>query len=858
MMLAKPEENKIHILIMDDSIGTYMSATGIDIEHLLDGTGLNVEVKLAESSDMARLILDGWVQQGIKPDIVCTDVLYGYLGHIGIQQLDFIMDDIYAEKPELKPTKIFVHSKSGINEGDREYATARHYIEELSAEYGAEYMHTDELFAVGDKFGSDRDYPEDYRSPTTNTFRRYLLETFGIEMSIVTRDEIEENQRKQAAANIGDNIEPYDALEAVYAGGITPQQALLKMSPDLLKTSLQPKLNNYSADGRTIDYHFIDFSKATGGAANGVAAFTAEEVRQYKAEGKKVILVLQDFTPADVRLLANIDGVVLLGRGSSHLPILCDNHGIPGIFSQEKTHWGGKEKPLSIQQDEKGYKLVSHIPSAPNESERSRESELYDFTIRSGDPIALGATLWDKGSYDEILVGEFYRQHIPVEEKTIDRAWWIPEPMKWARAESTQEWHRPGNHFCHGLAIKANADSAEQVRTAFATGAQGIGLLRTEHMLMKSERLQVLQTYILSDDPAIKKQALAKLKAFQKEEFAAIYAEVKVAEANNYDDKTSPMKLTNLLALPVTVRLFDIKADELLPKPDNAEDIARLMEATGLSEDAIKAKIIAMIKQDERGVQFGLNNKDLYAAQAEAIFEAAKEADAKEQGHHKIKPEIMVPMVRTTQELIAVKEIVDSAAEKAGFVNTEDKKAYQFGTMIETREAIINASSLAQHSDFFSFGTNDLTQELLGISRDDIEGVDRWMNENRAPNPFGTLDQLVQSNIQMATVAGLRANKLLKIGVCGAQVASDQPSIAFCQTQNLDSISVPSNFLSLVTSSIIAGQEALKSHQEAKAASAAKKASGIRTLADEGAKRYITAIDPENLKARGARKWVRE
>ena len=820
---AKPD--KIHILIMDDSIGTYLRMAGITPERLLDGTGLNVEVKLEETPEGARYTLEEWARKGIKPDIVTTDVMFGPHGQVAIQELSRIMDDLYKDMPELKPAKIFVHSKSGIEDGDHAYAVARSYMKKL----GAEYCHTDELFAVGDKFGSDRSYDPDKRSPTTKSLRNYLKESFGIDMQTLTRDEIEANKNRTAAERVGDNIAPYDAVNAVQEGGITPQVALKRISPDLLAQSLEPALNNQKEGGGRIDYNPITFKNAVGGAATGVMAFTADEVNRYKAEGKKVILVLENFTPADTKLLGKVDGVALLGRGSNHLPVLCKNHGIPGIFAQHgPSMYSAENKVLSIQKDEQGNKLVSAWPEQKDADSR----KTYEFTVRSGEPISIETQRYStfEDTDKQLVNGQLYRQGIPVE--TPFAPWYVENIMPWARAESGQEWHRKGNHYCHGLMVKSNADTPEQAENAFKFGAQGIGLLRTEHMLMQEDRLHDLQTYMLAEDTGIKAQALEKLKASQKADFTAIYEQVKTAEKKNQEKETAPFNMPNLLPLPVTMRLLDAKPEELLPSPDDDKEVKRLIASTNLSEAEVKTKLTTLIKANERGVQFGVKHKDLYQMQAEALFEAARDADTNAQGPHKITPEIMIPLVKTPEELSAIKEVVDEAAKKAGYM-FGDKRSYRFGTMIETKEAVMNAAALAKQSDFFSFGTNDLTEAVTGLPRNDIEAVDTWMNQHRAANPFRTLEGSVRAHMQMAAVEGLRANKLLKINACGDQVSCDQPSIQFCQSLNLDAVSVPANLQAQITTSVIAGQEALKSHEEAKAESMARRAAGIKSLAEK-------------------------
>ena len=168
--------------------------------------------------------------------------------------------------------------------------------------------------------------------------------------------------------------------------------------------------------------------------------------------------------------------------------------------------------------------------------------------------------------------------------------------------------------------------------------------------------------------------------------------------------------------------------------------------------------------------------------------------------------------------------------------------------MIETREAVTNAAQLAKQSEFFSFGTNDLTQEITGLKRDDIEGVDKWMFSHHKPNPFATLNDELKASMTQAVEAARGGNANLKISACGDQVSCDQSSIAFCQSLNLNAISVPANLASQATSSVIAGQEAMKSKEEARALSAERKASGIRTLADADDGRS-NAINPDTISA---------
>lgn len=797
MPTAEEKKKKKHVLIMDDSLNLFAQAQGVQLENMFEGSGQDFEVVVATTPEYAKMVLHMWADTGIKPDIVSIDFLYGRSE--GPREYEYIAEKIYNGREALKPEKLFVHSKSGLYEYEgSEYNSALAAMKRI----GAEYCHTFELLKVAEKFGSDRDRGDDFMAPSTKVFRNYLKTQFGLDVSSITREDVEKEKEKARLDKLGDKMSIYDAQHAVLGNNILkPFQALRRIDPDELANTLSPTLELYDGEGKCSDYHPIAFKKGTGGAACGVAAFSKEEVLKYKAQGKKVILILENFTPGDAGLLTQVDGVVLLGRGSSHLPILCDNFGIPGIFKQYKTRWTGDKDPLSIQKDGNSYMLVSKGPPG-----RDDGPPLYDFTIKSGQEFSIKEYNFSTGDGIEHREGELYRGPHPVKAQDVEDNWALPDVLRWADDARRTEWHRRDNPLCHGLMVKINIDGVEQAQKGFKNGADGVGLLRTEHMFMTGNRLNTLQLAMLADDPEVKRAAIKALKHEQKADFKEIFKAAAAAERKNWSDETY------LLPLPVTMRLLDSKPDELLPQLSDNEAIARLAHEAKLDEATVRQKIKALTARNVRGAQFATNgHMDIYAMQAEAFFEAAREAGIKSV------PEIMVPMVKDAAELAEIKKTVDQAARERGYINPRDERLYRFGAMIETKDAVANAETIAKISDFLSFGTNDLTQELTGLPRDDVEAVDKWMNANGQKNPYRILSNEVKAAMKQTALEARKANDQIIINACGGQVAGEKDSIAFCQSIDLNAISVPPTLASLAASRIIAGQEAMAAYEKVRA-----------------------------------------
>jgi pyruvate, orthophosphate dikinase len=320
------------------------------------------------------------------------------------------------------------------------------------------------------------------------------------------------------------------------------------------------------------------------------------------------------------------------------------------------------------------------------------------------------------------------------------------------------------------MKVRANAETPLDARTARTFGAEGIGLCRTEHMFFEGERIVAVREMILADDAKGRRAALAKLLPMQRKDFTDLF--------------------TIMQGLPVTIRLLDPPLHEFLPHSD--DEIAEVAKAMGASPDKLRARALELHEFNPmlgfRGCRLAIAYPEIAEMQARAIFEAAVEA-AKTTGEPVV-PEVMVPLVMTKPELDFVKARIDAMAE-AVKQETGADFTYQVGTMIELPRAALRASEIAHSAEFFSFGTNDLTQTTLGISRDDAAAfLGPYTAQGLLPSdPFVTLDQDgVGELVRIAAERGKATRPSIKLGICGEH-GGDPASIQFCEEAGLDYVS---------------------------------------------------------------------
>jgi len=365
-------------------------------------------------------------------------------------------------------------------------------------------------------------------------------------------------------------------------------------------------------------------------------------------------------------------------------------------------------------------------------------------TLEEGDLISID------GSAGEIYIGELELEAATLSEEFSTLMNWCNEIKK--------------------LEIRANAETVVDTSKALEFGAEGIGLCRTEHMFFEGERILPMREMIMSDSKQGRKRALKKLIKYQISDFESLFKLLK--------------------GKPITVRLLDPPMHEFLPKSDL--EISQLANEIGVSPGHISEILMKLSESNpmlgHRGVRLGLSYPEIYEMQVEAILRAAHLIYENEK--LEVTPEIMIPLVMNASELTQMKTILKKKIRKI-----EKKLNYEFkytiGTMIELPSAALSSSEIAKDADFFSFGTNDLTQTTLGLSRDDASKFLGEYVEKQIFNidPFVSIDpKTVGRLIEMSSNDGKKANKSLKVGVCGEH-AGDPNSIYLLNTLNIDYIS---------------------------------------------------------------------
>ena len=375
---------------------------------------------------------------------------------------------------------------------------------------------------------------------------------------------------------------------------------------------------------------------------------------------------------------------------------------------------------------------------------KAKNFRVGDREVKEGDIITID------GSTGEVMVGEVttIKPDISGDFSTI---------MSWADEART-------------LKIRTNAETPLDTKVAREFGAEGIGLCRTEHMFFDEERILYMRQMILSKNIEDRNKALKNILPYQKKDFVEIF-------------KT-------MHGLPVTVRLLDPPLHEFLPKSE--KEINSVAKILNISEREIQNRIADLHEENpmlgHRGCRLAISYPEIYEMQCEAIFEALVECD-KDKSEPVI-PEIMIPLISTAKELEILKALVERKATEVQAKHGVSIK-YLIGTMIEIPRAALNAFDIAKHADFFSFGTNDLTQTTLGISRDDSgKFLDDYVNNNIfAIDPFVSIDvNGVGQLVKLACEQGMKQNKNIKLGICGEH-GGDPDSIDFCHNAGLNYVS---------------------------------------------------------------------
>ncbi len=415
--------------------------------------------------------------------------------------------------------------------------------------------------------------------------------------------------------------------------------------------------------------------------------------------------------------------------------------------------------------------------SALHINAQKKELRIAGQVLREGDMISLNGSR-----------GAVYEGSVPVISPDPDSNKWYKKLMRWV--DATRQ-----------INVRTNAETEADAKQAIAFGAEGIGLARTEHMFFEPERIQHMREMILAEDVETRRAAIMKLLPYQKRDFISIF-------------KTMAGK-------PVTIRLLDPPLHEFLQLADDA--IQDLAQDTGVPADKIRQRISALHEFNpmlgHRGCRLGITYPEITEMQARAILEAAAELTKK---RVKVLPEIMVPLVGHVNELRHQEAIIRRVAEDVKSEKKLKKLDFQIGTMIEVPRAALTAAQIAEVAEFFSFGTNDLTQMGFGFSRDDAGGflpdyIQQGILEN---DPFAQLDQEgIGQLVRMSVENGRKARKGLKCGICGEH-GGDPESVKFCHRVGLNYVSCSPYRVPIAR--LAAAQAAIETPRK----SAKKKASG--------------------------------
>ncbi|NIA70222.1 pyruvate, phosphate dikinase [Pelagibius litoralis] len=375
---------------------------------------------------------------------------------------------------------------------------------------------------------------------------------------------------------------------------------------------------------------------------------------------------------------------------------------------------------------------------------KSGVMRVRDMELRAGDLVTLD------GSTGEVMAGavQTIQPELSGDFATI---------MEWADKYRT-------------MAVRVNCDTPQEAKVAVDFGCEGIGLCRTEHMFFDAERIVAMREMILADSGEQRRRALEKLLPFQRADFIALFKE--------------------MAGRPVTIRLLDPPLHEFLPHEDAA--VAEVAKASGLAEDQVRARSLKLVETNpmlgHRGCRLGVTYPEIYEMQARAIFEAVAAVE-KETGKT-VEPEVMIPLISIEQEFTILRQLIDKVAEAVRKAEGVEIR-YLVGTMIELPRACLRAAQIAEGAEFFSFGTNDLTQTTYGLSRDDAGNFLGSYEQCGLidQDPFISLDQEgVGELMRIGAERGRTTRPDIKLGICGEH-GGDPASIEFCQTVPLDYVS---------------------------------------------------------------------
>ena len=547
------------------------------------------------------------------------------------------------------------------------------------------------------------------------------------------------------------------AFDMLGEGLIDEDSALLRVDPNRLEELFKRRVK---ADGARPVAHGLN---ASPGAAAGKVVFTADDAEASAKGGDKVVLVRRETTPDDYHGMIASQGILTSAGGTnSHAAVVARGEGIPAVCGADE-----------VKIDVAAHAFIAN-----------------GTTVKEGDVITID------GFTGNVFVGE-----LPLEDSLLEKARAGDEAARGERIWQAFERLMAVADARRRLRVRANADTPDQSANARGRGAEGIGLCRTEHMFLGEERVGAVRQMIFADDEAEEQTAYDALLPLQREDFVGIFRAMD--------------------GLPVTVRLLDPPLHEFLPdlttlsvevalRKERGEDVREREQVLRKVRELHEANPMLGL----RGVRLGIVKPGLYAMQVRAICEAAARVK-KEDGDPKV--EIMIPLVATRPELEQMRAELEPIAAEVLSREGVELDHLEWGTMIELPRAAVTAAEIAEAAEFFSFGTNDLTQTAFGFSRDDIgKFVGMYEERKLVPaNPFVTVDRPgVGRLMRIAVEEGRAANPELHLGICGEH-GGDPASVVFCHEIGLDYVSCSP--YRVETARLAAGQAAVGSAESASA-----------------------------------------
>lgn len=525
------------------------------------------------------------------------------------------------------------------------------------------------------------------------------------------------------------------AVDMVKERLITKEEALLRIEPNQLNQLLRPIFNPDEKRNAIENGLLIAKGLNAGpGAASGRIALSAQDAEEMASKGEKVILVRIETSPEDIKGMNASEGIL--------------------------TARGGMTSHAALVARQMGKVCVAGCGSLKiNYVDRTVGVEGKDILLKEGDYISID------GTTGEVISGQLQTHPSEVIQVLISKTLEPKDSPTYQTYDSLMKW---ADSF-RKLNIRTNADQPDQASNAVAFGAEGIGLCRTEHMFFGGNRITSMRKMILSDTLEERKKALDELLPYQRDDFKGIFKA--------------------MAGLPVTIRTLDPPLHEFLPHEEN--EILEVANGLGVTPEKIKEKIQSLHEFNPmlgfRGCRLGILYPEITEMQARAIFEAA--CEVMKEGI-KVKPEIMIPLVSDINELKLQEDIVRHVANE---VMSEQKMKIQYlvGTMIELPRAALVADEIAQRAEFFSFGTNDLTQTTFGMSRDDAgKFLPLYVEKEILPeDPFEALDQNgVGQLLEIGTQKGRQTRPTLKVGICGEH-GGEPSSVEFCHRTGLNYVS---------------------------------------------------------------------